>query len=206
MIERFSRVPRHAVELSLPLVLSACTPAGTDPLPPSPPGSSASPGSAVSTNEIPLRQPPPGWRTSEKGSISFFAPAEVVEHPVQGEDSLVGQYAASRMRIEFDFGWYSDDSFSGHYDGKEARNATIQATVCGELPALRGEWQDGTRAGLPNVMVLYVRAIGSSPVQGKDHRDPPSSLYFTIEFQDLSDQSVARMILDSVRIAVPGRP
>jgi hypothetical protein len=109
------------------------------------------------------------------------------------------------MRIAFDFGWYSDDSFAGHYDGKEARNATIQSTVCGDLPALRGEWQDGAQADLPKVMALYIHSIDSSTVQGKDNHDPPSSLFFTIEFQDVSDQSVARMILDSVRVAFPVR-
>ncbi len=49
-----------------------------------------------------------GWRRIDARKFSFLLPDDVKEVPVQGIDSLVGQYAGAEMAVSFDYGWYSN--------------------------------------------------------------------------------------------------
>lgn len=53
---------------------------------------------------------PPGWvKIDTKQGFSFYAPPGTQFHPLQGEDSFVGEIAGPAFSLRTDFGYWSND-------------------------------------------------------------------------------------------------
>ncbi len=51
---------------------------------------------------------PAGWvQFTASNAFTFYGPSDLKEIPVQGIDSLVGQYKSSGIELYFDYGYYS---------------------------------------------------------------------------------------------------
>ncbi len=169
-----------------------------------PDGSTAMPASdAVSANaDEPHPAPPEGWREFARGRIRFTAPADLVERELQGIDSLVGSYESAAFRVDFDFGWYSDDSFGGRYDGRTMRDGTLETTTVGGRPARLAAWSaSNDAAGFTHGLGLYVPDVD----RRDDAGDAPgeTKLAFNVVYRDPADADRARRIATSVVIAPP---
>jgi hypothetical protein len=156
-------------------------------------------------NDVPRAQaaratPPAGWSTFELRGIQFFGPPDLVDQHANGEDSLVGLFVSPSMQVDFDFGWYSDDSFIGHFDGKRMRDGTLEQVVIDGHPARLGTWSDNRYPpALPNTCAIYVPDIArTGEAVGETKLD------FRVSYRDARDAETARNIVLSVRIA-PGR-
>ncbi len=98
--------------------------------------------SGAGASSAPLPVVPAGWQRLTNRAFSFSAPPDVVETPVRGVDSYVGQYDNPSLRITFDYGSYSSDSLGGHR-GAPARGAfTVERTAIDGQPAILGSWTD----------------------------------------------------------------
>ncbi|MCE9595815.1 MAG: hypothetical protein K8S98_16620 [Planctomycetes bacterium] len=117
------------------------------------------------------------------------------------EDSVVGSYKSPSLQVDFDFGWYSDDSFAGRYDGKVMRSGSLEATTVDGRPAQLAAWNDNAfPPEFPNVVALYVPDV--------DHAGEAVGevkLSFTVAYRDPADVEIARRIVDSVSIAPSAR-
>jgi hypothetical protein len=104
---------------------------------------------------------PPAWQTINVGrAFTFRAPPDVQTVPVQGIDSLVGQYTSDTLEIGYDYGMYSDtmdrDGFASRsvtVDGKSARLVTRADLVGIHFPSVG----DKTR------LTITVRGKGGDP-------------------------------------------
>jgi hypothetical protein len=108
--------------------------------------------------------PPPvpaGWQTIDvEGKFSFMAPPDLKPQPVQGIDSLVGQYASPTLDVTFDYGWYSDPMDGQGYasrgvsiDGRSARLLSKGDVVAVHVPTV----VEGVR------LTMSVRMIDADP-------------------------------------------
>ena len=153
------------------------------------------PAAPLATDARPAR--PEGWNTFELAPVSFFGPPTLVAHHVNGEDSLVGEFVGPTMRVDFDFGWYSDNSFGGRYDGRQMRRGTLEQVVIDGHPARLATWTDNTfPTELPNACAIYVPDI-----DGSGTRVGMVALGFQVSFRDAADAATARAIALLVRIA-----
>ncbi|MBI5434782.1 MAG: hypothetical protein HZA52_18260 [Planctomycetes bacterium] len=177
-------------------------PSGTGSTDPSGTGSTRPSGAGSTSLGEPRVAPPDGWREFERGRVRFTAPADLVDRELQGIDSLVGGYESAAFRVDFDFGWYSDDSFGGRYDGRTMRDGTLEATTLGERPARLATWStksaSNDAAGFAHGLGLYVPDVdrtGEAPGETK--------LSFNVSYRDPADADRARRIATSVVIAPP---
>lgn len=86
---------------------------------------------------------PPGWvRVDDPRGISFFAPAGVRGGPVQGIDSLVGEYVAGELSITYDLGLYASPLCE---DPVLSREVTRVNGRPGRVVTARDEDADGGR-------------------------------------------------------------
>jgi hypothetical protein len=138
--------------------------------------------------------PTAGWSAHAIGAVSFRSPPDVVPVPVQGIDSLVGQLEGPGVSIEFDYGWYSDDSFGGHLGDPALR---IEEVTVGGRRARLGAWVDTGRADAhPHAMAAYF-----PDVLGAGEGAPgETKLFFVVRFADPAFADEARRILMSIRI------
>ena len=141
--------------------------------------------------------PPAGWRTFELGGIQFFGPPDLIDQHANGEDSLVGLFVGPSMQVDFDFGWYSDDSFIGHFDGVKMRSGTLEQVVIDGHPARLATWSDNRfPPTLPNACAIYV-----PDVERTGEARGETKLEFRVSYRDAQDAEIARKIVLSVRIA-----
>jgi hypothetical protein len=78
-----------------------------------------------------------GWKKIENGSFSFSVPSSFRKTGARGIDSFVEEYVAERIKLSFDYGWYSNN-FEGwpkdtkiedlKVNGKDARIGTAEHT------------------------------------------------------------------------------
>ena len=58
------------------------------------------------------------WKSVDaKGEFSFSLPKDMEPHPIQGQDSYVGEYRSSTTLLNFDYGWYPIDLCDAKYSG-----------------------------------------------------------------------------------------
>jgi len=50
-----------------------------------------------------------GWKKIENGSFSFSVPSSFRKTGARGIDSFVEEYVAERIKLSFDYGWYSNN-------------------------------------------------------------------------------------------------
>ena len=50
-----------------------------------------------------------GWKKIENGSFSFSVPSSFRKTGARGIDSFVEEYVAKRIKLSFDYGWYSNN-------------------------------------------------------------------------------------------------
>lgn len=145
---------------------------------------------------------PEGWCAFGVGRVHFHAPCELEDERPQGIDSLVGAWHSDALRIDFDFGWYSDDSFGGRYDGRTLRDGVLESTTVGTRPARLASWTtSSTDTDHPHVVALYV-----PDVDGTGAEPGETKLSFNVACRDAADVPAARRIVESVWIEPRNAP
>jgi hypothetical protein len=84
-----------------------------------------------------------GWATADVGGFTISLPPDWEYRPLQGIDSLVGDFAGDGVTMSFDFGWYSnsladdtDPAYNVTYemiDGENAKIVIPKATTDGMM-------------------------------------------------------------------------
>jgi hypothetical protein len=90
-----------------------------------PPAVVAGPPSAIK-HPVKAVEVPPGWvKIDTKQGFSFYAPPGTQFHPLQGEDSFVGEIAGPAFSLRYDFGYWSNDLS----DAKNAQDYSEEQVV-----------------------------------------------------------------------------
>lgn len=98
-----------------------------------------------------LAQPADDWVVVQAGNaFSFEAPPDLKAVPVQGIDSLVGEYRADRFSLQFDYGLYSNTLDDLRGDSRFEREAVTLDGRPAEI--FTGP---GPNEGCPFLVALY---------------------------------------------------
>ena len=140
---------------------------------------------------------PADWRTWDLGAFRMRVPAVLV-HVAGGIDSKAGVFTAEGLRIEYDFGLYSDpltrrddmldyQSSEGNVEGLAARFVRYRLAGAADLPArsCSGGFVPGVRMSGMGALKLTVLACA---VGGDNLMDVPT-IFESIRFQGPAPRS-----------------
>lgn len=135
------------------------------------------------------------WRRFSTKGISFDVPVDLAQQDAFGIDSRVGALASDGMKLVFDFGFYSDDSLSGHFDGHTVKTGTVERVRVDGRAAFLATYSDNDwPESMTRAVEIYVPRVERSWFASH-----VTKLQLKIAYCDETDTETARTIALSVK-------
>ncbi len=133
---------------------------------------------------------PDSWIVYTNHAFCFFGPPGLKELPFHSEDSFAGVFEVQDFRIVFDYGWFSDDSFEGHFALKE------DVVIDGRQAQFAFYEKLSTMNPTTLVSAVYIPKIRS-----KEEEEAPIALSFNVYYKDLRLKDEIEQLIFSLRLS-----
>ncbi len=139
---------------------------------------------------------PSTWEVQKNHAFSFAGPHDLKNVPLQGEDSLVGLFENQEFYIDFDYGWYSDNSFDGHLGRAAGSTFQVEEVNINGKRARLGSYDDNEH---PESHPFVYSAYFPDVLGTGEGTAGETKLYLRVCYKNPGSKDAARLILTSIR-------